>query len=996
MALSAFPPQQVCVPPTQLLQLAYDATTPIGLDSASVFNTYSTDNGTLIINNQLTIPTQCNQGVDIVFLVDYTGSMGGSINGVKAGIANILSTINAESSGDFRIGLCIFDETTSSSNSNYGGTSAYTSLPANQKVIINSGSGKNQHITCLQPMNIIGNTSEFQTKLALLNTGNLPLGSGQGTPEPGGLGVNEIVANSIAGSFRSNAIKVIILITDAIPGGFDDATSTTDQTYFNNVLIPLCDTNGVQALIQSSRTFNSGGNYYNNLALGTTPLGRYDYVSFDTAGSWINTGLIAGIEGLCDESYIPGCSDAPVGWYYQNNSPYATYFNGSTFTNSYFFPATYNIVGTPTMGVNENNATITFTTTTTYVANGTTLYWNFGNTETNASDYIENITSGSFTINNNSGSFTLTTRPDGVTEGVEQLIIALRTGSTSGTIVDRSNAMNIEDTSMTPTATPIPCYEYTSIPFDDQFWVNYIDCNGVAQYYYTQCGSICRHTFCARSITSSSDTVNITGSCTGELTPTSTQSPPPPPTPTPIPPTPTATDIPTGSCQNTWINNNVSSQYGIRWRDPSGTYIVKNFNQLLSTSGVWRNGVEGYVVSVCSNEVTEAWDFVTNTIVFLSSDQFERLASGGICTANNDCMYDAPSPTATAVPPTATPYPTGTPIPPTATPFPTATPAPSPTSVPNPTATAIPPTATSSGGGAGYTWSWINGDDSFFLNDAAAGSAGGGTDSLTFGLSGSGSEGRLTPNIVSKGTNYSVSFVYGMFTEGFHRGSVNITSLDTGGNTSLILTDLVLSHPLASGVTGTATGVLSRYNEPDPEPTPFPTATSIGSPSGGGGGCLLEGTLVSLANGTTIAIEELITGTELSSIIVGDMPNSDDVDTLLTWSQANPTLANTTTSVTNNKMSVTDTILNFNNDLIKSSAEHLHIIKRNNICMVVKANTIRLGDSLISGTGSIVLVTSVQVITGMFKVYELDVETNDTFIANGILTHNAKESLEPV
>ena len=901
MALSAFPPQQVCVPPTQLLQLAYDASTPVGLDSASVFNTYSTDNGTLLINNQLTVPTQCNQGVDIVFLVDYTASMGGSIDGVKAGIANILSTINAESSGDFRIGLCIFDETISSSNSNYGGTSAYTSLPANQKVIINSGSGKNQHITCLQPMNIIGNTTEFQTKLALLNTSNLPLGNGQLTPEPGGLGVNEIVANSIAGSFRSNAIKVIILITDAVPGGFDDASSTTDQNYFNNVLIPLCDTNGVQALIQSSRTFNYGGNYYNNLALGTTPLGRYDYVSFDTAGNWINTGLIAGIEGLCDESYIPGCSDAPVGWYYQNNSPYATYFNGSTFTNSYFFPATYNIVGTPTMGVNENNATITFTTTTTYVANGTTLYWNFGNTETNASDYNENITSGSFTINSNSGSFTLTTRPDNVTEGVEQLIIALRTGSTSGTIVDRSNAMNIEDTSVPP---------------------------------------------------------------------------------------PTATPIPTGSCQNTWINNNVSSQYGIRWRDPSGTYIVKNFSQLLSTAGVWRNGVEGYVVSVCSSEVTEAWDFVTNTLVFLSSDQFERLASGGICTANDDCMYTAPSPTATPVPPTATPYPTATAIPPTGTPIP-----PTATAIP-PTATPIPPTATSSGGGAGYTWSWINGDDSFFLNDAAAGSAGGGTDSLTFGLSGSGSEGRLTPNIVSKGTNYSVSFVYGIFAEGFHRGSVNITSLDTGGNTSLILTDLVLSHPLASGVTGTATGVLSRYSEPDPDPTPFPTATSSGDPTGGGG-CLLEGTLVSLANGTTIAIEELITGTELSSIIVGDMPNSDDVDTLLTWSQANPTLANTTTSVTNNKMSVTDTILNFNNDLIKSSAEHLHIIKRNNICMVVKANTIRLGDSLISGTGSIVLITSVQVITGMFKVYELDVETNDTFIANGILTHNAKEELEP-
>ena len=137
MALTAFPFDEPCIPPIDFINLVYDASSPNSLNTILSSNVYST-NGTLGLNDPLTLPVGCETGMDIVFLVDYTGSMGTSIDGVKAGITNILSTINTESSGNYRVGLCIFDETTSGYTSprNYGTNPIYTSLPASQKVEI--------------------------------------------------------------------------------------------------------------------------------------------------------------------------------------------------------------------------------------------------------------------------------------------------------------------------------------------------------------------------------------------------------------------------------------------------------------------------------------------------------------------------------------------------------------------------------------------------------------------------------------------------------------------------------------------------------------------------------------------------------------------------------------------------------------------------------------------------------------------------------------------
>lgn len=98
-----------------------------------------------------------------------------------------------------------------------------------------------------------------------------------------------------------------------------------------------------------------------------------------------------------------------------------------------------------TSSVNEGS-TVTWSVTTTNVANSTTLYWTNSGTTT-SSDFSGSTNSGSFTITNNSGSISRTLTSDVSTEGSETIIIQIRTGSTSGTIVATSSTVTVNDTS---------------------------------------------------------------------------------------------------------------------------------------------------------------------------------------------------------------------------------------------------------------------------------------------------------------------------------------------------------------------------------------------------------------------------------------------------------------------------------------------------------------------------------------------------------------------
>lgn len=114
-------------------------------------------------------------------------------------------------------------------------------------------------------------------------------------------------------------------------------------------------------------------------------------------------------------------------------------FAGSSFVD---ITPTYVITQSVT-SVNEG-ADVTFTVTTTNVADGTVLYWTNSGTTTDA-DFSDGQNSGSVTITSGSGTITRTLLLDAVASESETVILQLRTGSVSGTVVATSGTVGVID-----------------------------------------------------------------------------------------------------------------------------------------------------------------------------------------------------------------------------------------------------------------------------------------------------------------------------------------------------------------------------------------------------------------------------------------------------------------------------------------------------------------------------------------------------------------------
>lgn len=106
---------------------------------------------------------------------------------------------------------------------------------------------------------------------------------------------------------------------------------------------------------------------------------------------------------------------------------------------------TYSVVPS-TLLVNEGSS-VTFTVTTTGVANATVLYYTTTGAAS-AADFTDSSLTGSFTVNNNTASITRTLSSDRTTEGSDNFAIQIRRTSTSGTIVATSDTVYINDTSL--------------------------------------------------------------------------------------------------------------------------------------------------------------------------------------------------------------------------------------------------------------------------------------------------------------------------------------------------------------------------------------------------------------------------------------------------------------------------------------------------------------------------------------------------------------------
>lgn len=115
--------------------------------------------------------------------------------------------------------------------------------------------------------------------------------------------------------------------------------------------------------------------------------------------------------------------------------------NSITINDTSIGAASYSFGTIPT-SINEG-ASGTFNVSTANVSDGTTLYWTIAS---NAGDF--GTTSGSFVVNSNAGSFSVSPTADSTTEGSETFTVAIRTGSISGSVVATSGSVTINDTSV--------------------------------------------------------------------------------------------------------------------------------------------------------------------------------------------------------------------------------------------------------------------------------------------------------------------------------------------------------------------------------------------------------------------------------------------------------------------------------------------------------------------------------------------------------------------
>ena len=169
---------------------------------APTTNTTATSSGT---------KEACVAPIDIAFVLDRTGSMSGPIRNLKTSISAIAIEAALKSNDDYRFALISVGETC-------GGP------PINANLVSFAQN----------------NLTDFQDKLNTVSAGG-----GCGEPEPTDVAIDSVLKGEV-GAFRSNAIKMIIMITDARPSrGIDQfiRPASIDET---NRIATLAKSKGVK------------------------------------------------------------------------------------------------------------------------------------------------------------------------------------------------------------------------------------------------------------------------------------------------------------------------------------------------------------------------------------------------------------------------------------------------------------------------------------------------------------------------------------------------------------------------------------------------------------------------------------------------------------------------------------------------------------------------------------------------------------------------------
>ena len=247
------------------------------------------------------VPIACNLAMDVVFLLDYTGSMTSyyttSSIGLKAQVATISNKIVSRSGGDYRLSIVLIDQN-SSEPSYWSNSTAASSLASQYR-----WTSGDIRLTGLVPF-ANANKTDFDSKMGMLaestnDASNMLIGTGGGSAEPNDTTIDRVVNNSFVGAFRSGVNKMIILVTDNAPDADGDDIFTGEEEYLK---MGTLSNNAVAANMSISviGDFNDStstdGNYttyqiYNGYADNTGGTANFDNDADD---------IVTQIDNICD------------------------------------------------------------------------------------------------------------------------------------------------------------------------------------------------------------------------------------------------------------------------------------------------------------------------------------------------------------------------------------------------------------------------------------------------------------------------------------------------------------------------------------------------------------------------------------------------------------------------------------------------------------------------------------------------------------------------
>ncbi|RYX84250.1 VWA domain-containing protein [bacterium] len=146
-----------------------------------------------VVSRRLIPPANCGS-MDVALVVDVTGSMGGSIANVREELSQIVRDLETASGGDYRLSLVTFTDRV--------------------KVVVSFAPSNADAITAaLQTLVASGGNNEPEASDEALRTVVQELPASVSRPEQSGDFL----------PFRTDAVKVAIMVTDARPGSFDDS-----------------------------------------------------------------------------------------------------------------------------------------------------------------------------------------------------------------------------------------------------------------------------------------------------------------------------------------------------------------------------------------------------------------------------------------------------------------------------------------------------------------------------------------------------------------------------------------------------------------------------------------------------------------------------------------------------------------------------------------------------------------------------------------------------